>query len=198
MIVECSLPVLLAVRRTRQAGVVLGTAFHLVLAFAGNVPFSSLMLALYVVFLLADIPSRVRAVLALRSRTRAGRVAPAAFAAAVGLWGLGAALAPGETSFSSPLIADATRAVFAGVVLALAAAGFASRRASGEPVRHPPSSLRVGHPVFAAGILVLVCNAMTPYLGLKTESSFAMFSNLHTETGYWNHAFIPEGVRVFR
>ncbi|MBA3509638.1 MAG: hypothetical protein H0T19_06055, partial [Thermoleophilaceae bacterium] len=32
---------------------------------------------------------------------------------------------------------------------------------------------------------------------LKTESSFTMFSNLHTEQGSWNHLLIPEAVRVF-
>ena len=57
--------------------------------------------------------------------------------------------------------------------------------------------LRLGHPVLAIGIAVLVVNALTPYVGLKTESSFTMFSNLQTEAGYWNHAFIPEAVRVF-
>ncbi|HEV2819506.1 MAG TPA: hypothetical protein VGW11_03270, partial [Solirubrobacteraceae bacterium] len=51
--------------------------------------------------------------------------------------------------------------------------------------------------VFAVGIGLLVLNGLSPYLGLKTESSFTMFSNLKTEGGYWNHAFIPEAVKVF-
>ena len=198
VIIEAALPVLLAVRRTRMVGVLLGTGFHLVLAFAGNVPFSSLMLALYVAFLPLDAPSRVRAVVARRPwAPRPGWVAPLAFVAAVAAWLLGAALAPGETSFSSPWIATGTRLAFAGVVLALAGTGLAARRVPSRPAGHAPRSARLGHPIFAAGVLVLVFNAMSPYLGLKTESSFAMFSNLHTEAGYWNHAFIPEAVRVF-
>ena len=44
---------------------------------------------------------------------------------------------------------------------------------------------------------MLVANSLSPYLGLKTESAFTMFSNLQTESGRWNHAFIPEAVRVF-
>jgi len=51
--------------------------------------------------------------------------------------------------------------------------------------------------VFVVGFLLLVVNSLRPYLGLKQESSFAMFSNLQTEGADWNHAFIPEAVRVF-
>jgi hypothetical protein len=47
------------------------------------------------------------------------------------------------------------------------------------------------------GVGLLVLNSLSPYLGLKTESSFTMFSNLKTEGPYWNHAFIPEAVKVF-
>jgi hypothetical protein len=35
--------------------------------------------------------------------------------------------------------------------------------------------------------LVLFLSCLSPYLGLKTESSIAMFSNLHTEGGQTNH-----------
>jgi hypothetical protein len=37
---------------------------------------------------------------------------------------------------------------------------------------------------------------LTPYLGLKTENSVAMFSNLRTETEA-NHLMIPESLKVF-
>ncbi|MDP9383855.1 MAG: HTTM domain-containing protein, partial [Actinomycetota bacterium] len=61
LLIEVTLPVLLAVRRTRMAAVALGAAFHLVLALAGNVPFSALALAFYVAFLPADVPRRLGA-----------------------------------------------------------------------------------------------------------------------------------------
>ena len=38
---------------------------------------------------------------------------------------------------------------------------------------------------------------MNPYLGLKTETSFSMFSNLQTEESQWNHCFLPNWLRVF-
>ena len=44
--------------------------------------------------------------------------------------------------------------------------------------------------------LVLLFWGATPYLGLKTESSLAMFSNLRTETAP-NHFLVPKGLQVF-
>jgi len=73
VVVEVALPVLLSVRRLRPVGLVLGLAFHAVLALAGNVPFSALALALYVVLLPTDTPSRVRALVADRPGLQRGR-----------------------------------------------------------------------------------------------------------------------------
>lgn len=38
---------------------------------------------------------------------------------------------------------------------------------------------------------------MSPYLGLKTQSVWTMYSNLQTEEDRWNHLLVPEAVRVF-
>ena len=45
--------------------------------------------------------------------------------------------------------------------------------------------------------LLVVLNGMCPYLGLKTDSSFAMFSNLRTEPGFANHLVMPHGPQPF-
>jgi hypothetical protein len=37
----------------------------------------------------------------------------------------------------------------------------------------------------------VLLNGASPYLGLKTETSFSMFSNLRTEAGEENHLFLP-------
>jgi hypothetical protein len=39
--------------------------------------------------------------------------------------------------------------------------------------------------------LIVFINGLTPYLGLKTEVAFAMYSNLQTEGNRTNHFFIP-------
>jgi hypothetical protein len=51
-------------------------------------------------------------------------------------------------------------------------------------------------PLGLAGLTVLFfLNGASPYLGFKTESSMAMYSNLRTE-GTSNHLFVPEGSQL--
>jgi len=201
--VEVALPVLLVVPRTRVLGLLVGGAFHTILALAGNVPFSALALALYVAFLPPDTPSRLRALAAGRPALgrwalRARRLGSSrvAFPAAVGCWIAAAVIFSFEPVAGRALISNGTRLVLVLVVLA-AGILLALSVARGGPWIYSPTSLRLGHPVFAVGIVLLLANSLSPYLGLKTESSFTMFSNLQTEAGYWNHAFIPEAVRIF-
>ncbi len=198
VLIEAALPVLLVLPRTRVAGLVLGTAFHLVLALAGNVPFSSLALAFYVAFLPPGLATGMRAVVLARRPPWAGTwIGPAAFATLAGLWTLGGVVTASEPSSATTAVAWGTRLVFVAVVLAAAALALLARRAGGRRGRPTRLGLRLAHPAFTAGVALLVLNAMAPYLGLKTESAFTMFSNLQTEAGSWNHAFIPEAVRVF-
>ena len=44
---------------------------------------------------------------------------------------------------------------------------------------------------------LLFLNGLSPHLGFKTETSFAMFSNLRTEGGYSNHFIIPVEAQIF-
>lgn len=198
VLIEAALPVLLVLRRTRMAGLVLGTAFHLVLALAGNVPFSSLVLAFYVAFLPPGLAGRMRTVASARRPSWAGAwIRPAVVAALAGLWTVGGVVTDAEPSSATTAIAWGTRLVVVAVVLAAAALALAVRRTGGHAARPARLGLRLAHPAFTAGVVLLVANAAAPYLGLKTESSFTMFSNLQTEKGSWNHAFVPEAVRVF-
>ena len=45
--------------------------------------------------------------------------------------------------------------------------------------------------------LLMILVAISPYLGLRTQSAFTMFSNLETEGNYTNHFIIPNDVQVF-
>jgi len=198
LLVEATLPLLLAVPRTRVAGLIVGTAFHLVLALAGNVPFSSVVLALYVAFLAPGLTTRMHsAAVAWQPSWSAGWAWPAVVASLAGLWVLGAITTDVEPTQATTAIAWGTRLVLVAVVLAAAALALAARRAGGRSARPARLGLRSTHPVFVAGVALLVLNAMAPYVGLKTESAFTMFSNLQTEGGDWNHAILPEAVRVF-
>ncbi len=198
LLVEATLPLLLLLPRTRVAGLILGTAFHLVLALAGNVPFTSLVLAFYVAFLPPGATTRLRhAALARRSAWAGARAWSAAVATLAGLWVLGGIATDAEPTAGTTAVAWGTRLVVLALALAFATLALDVRRTQGRRAPAGRLTLRLGHPAFVAGVVLLVLNAASPYLGLKTESSFTMFSNLQTEAGDWNHAFVPEAVRVF-
>ena len=44
---------------------------------------------------------------------------------------------------------------------------------------------------------LLVANGFLPYLGAKTETSFAMYSNLRTEGGQTNHWLMPASLQIW-
>jgi hypothetical protein len=46
-------------------------------------------------------------------------------------------------------------------------------------------------------LILVVFNGLNPYLGLKTEGTFSMFSNLRTELNSTNHLFIPISLQIF-
>ncbi|NMM47241.1 hypothetical protein [Marinigracilibium pacificum] len=58
---------------------------------------------------------------------------------------------------------------------------------------------KIEFPGFAGLIFLffIMLNGLSPYLGLKTETSFAMFSNLKTEDGSNNHLIVPDWLQVF-
>ncbi len=58
-------------------------------------------------------------------------------------------------------------------------------------------SFGLPHPVFYVLPVVVFLNGLSPYIGLKTENSFAMFSNLRTEGGISNHYIIPASFQIF-
>ncbi len=62
-----------------------------------------------------------------------------------------------------------------------------------EPPEKNSRAIRLAPYVICAGFLV---NGFTPYLGVQFQHTAAMLSNLRIDEGCWNHALIPEGVRV--
>ncbi len=180
IVAELALATSLAIPRTRILGIVLGASFHAALALAGNVPFAAYALALYVAFLPAhSLP--------------AWRAAPRKHAFTVAAVWLAASAA--DPAAARDALQLGLRIVFAVALLALAVA--VARRAPRHADTAVAGRVRALHPAYALAAVLLVVNAASPYIGLKTEASFAMFSNLQTEPGHWNHLLVPEAVRVF-
>lgn len=202
--IEAALPLLLAVRRTRLLGVACGVAFHTVLAVAGHVPFSGFAMAFYALFLPDDMPARARGMLAEHPRAVAalGRFASLARArlafplAALAFLLLASLITYVPWDGLELAIERAVQITF--LVYALLLSGLASFLLRlGGSFTYRPGFLRLAHPVWFIGPALVVLNGVSPYMGLKTQSTFTMYSNLQTEVGRWNHLVVPEEMQLF-
>ncbi len=207
LLIEGGIPLLLLFRRTRVAGVLLGLAFHFVLAINPQhrfYNFSAMVFALFFLFLPYDyVPSLQK----LCARFATGRWLLAGAEAGA----LQRALRRGVLAVSAVLLffyllrfdpADHTWLV-GGIVLSnrmlwmvyggtlMATFLIALRNGNVLAETRPLDSFALRPAVLAVVPLLVVLNGMSPYLGLKTETSFAMFSNLRTEGGVNNHLFLP-------
>ena len=204
---ELAVPTLLLFHRTRPWAIVLGFGFHAVSALAGHSWFSGFGWAFYALFLPPVVLARgvVVARRALPARARA-LVATAVARGPLTLLVLGVAFVATRYGVLPALPPSHVVARNWGnaqaLPLCLAWMGFTGWvryrvRAHWLPAPGPRAGLRVRSPILWVGIVVLVLNAATPYLGVKTRAAFTMFSNLRTEPGHWNHLVVPESVRVF-
>jgi len=206
LLIEALIPLLLAFRRTRGAGIVLGLAFHYFLALhphRGLYSFSSLMYALYFLFL----PAGFLRNLAHTARRVSGlpwRQVPFAWRALLVSFPLAAGAVVALTMHLYPLL-DADRWLRFGFLgwnaWALVFSYFYLAVLT-NPLREAQTSVRIpaaaryGHRLAWLVPLAVLLNGTTPYLGLKTQISFSMFSNLRTEGGVSNHFFLPSTIRL--
>jgi hypothetical protein len=204
--IEGALIALLAIRRTRPITLLFGTLFHIVLGVNGFYNFSASLLPLYALYLPPELWERmvglVRAeprLAALVERVRSLVTHPRAVPVVLG--GALAVMVAIELGISDmDLRRRASRLGFLAVwfcvttaVTALLALALLRTRAAGAPpLRFAPAG-----PLLWATPVLIVFNGLCPYLGLKTESSFAMFSNMQTEAELWNHVLMPRSMRVF-
>jgi hypothetical protein len=189
LLAEGGIPILLLFNKTRTLGVVSGLCFHLLLAFhpyGGVEGFSSMMFALLVLFTGEGFTATVNSHL---DRLREGRGGPhvrrryVVWALGGGLLAVALAVALGQGRLVLTLWLLWALPLITCLLIVLSRAS-GDRRSFREQFFAKPTML------YVFPILVLV-NGMAPYLGLKTETSFSMFSNLRTEDGVTNHLFIP-------
>lgn len=183
---------LLATRWGWAPAVVFILPFHLAIGatgFAYYVDFSALMLAMFVPLYDDERLAPVRRLwlrLApyLEKLRAARRALPALGLLLVYLY---VSLSTSSVRFGPELLVAGSLGclLYAGLA-ACALHAFRHRRLSGA---RPLGPLPVG---LAAVVVVFFLNGASPYLGFKTESSIAMYSNLRTE-GANNHLFVPEG-----
>ncbi|MGH9186294.1 MAG: hypothetical protein ACRD0U_10850 [Acidimicrobiales bacterium] len=184
VLVELAIPVLLLVRRTRHAGVVLGLLFHFVIALNRTHPFADFSAgldALLLVFLPRSFSTHVTRVLA---RTpRAVFVTAGAGAAVV----TAALMAPASTRGGRVL--DEGRDVLwftygMALLVTVVAWVWHARRSA-------PSRRLVGRLGWLWVVPVIaVVNGVTPYVEVKTGYGWNMYANLVTVDGEGNHLVV--------
>ena len=192
-VIELSIPWLLLFRRTRAFGVVVGLAFHSILALDKThqfFDFSSVLAALFILFLptasgrwLGERVGSVRARLVLRDEwtPTVVRIALVAVPVMAGMAVVLDRLTPHEA-----LLVGWTSWQLCALALLGATLLFLRQRPP-APARH---ALRLGHVAYLLVPLLVFLNGLTPYLELKTGFGWNMYANLRTVDGESNHFIV--------
>lgn len=187
---EALVVLLLLMPRARSLGVLLGVSLGMLLhlSFATSFlqhfqNFSAVMLVLLAAWLNEAQARRV-----LEQNPLLWRMAPwlasmvfgSSLLESCGLMSFPSALALRYTSFL----------VFYGWLLVAIVVALTSRRAA-APAEAPDGGRRSAVPPFWPILALALMNGMCPYLGVKTRSSFSMYSNLRIDARSSNHLFMP-------
>lgn len=204
LLVGFGIPTLLLFRRTRPAGVVLGLGYCVFLVIGGDPALGSALWSFLLLFVPASTLARVAAT--LRGRVlrygwrRLGAVShsPLAWMLLSAVFALGLSIMELAPHAVSSFLHQRPPSMLGLIWLLLCSWALWTHRSHWQ---HASSAwyggLRIRSVVLGAGLALLVLNAASPYLGLKSQYSFADWSSLRTEPGRWNHLLIPESVRVF-
>lgn len=212
LVVETLMFMMLAIPRTRVLGVLLAMVFHYALAINGFPNFSALAFAMMMLFLPVTFPQD----LARKWNDSfvplwRGRIQRNAWG---GLWQVGFCLAIagiGVVAYlayhAKPLPIDFVREPwrfgrnnlslllhsawkFYGVLVMV----IVIWTVYGKPFTPTPRALKPATIWFWILPALVFLNGIGPYLGLKTETSFSMFSNLRTEMREENHVLIRKNL----
>ena len=194
--IETAIPLFLCFKRTRSTGILLGFGFHYFLAIhphQGLYSFSAMLFALYALFVPADFPDKVQ-LLAKNVLGDAHYRVTAAFRAVASISVL-VLVVLALSGFTNKVSRIGFPLWLGWGLFLVVTYVFVSSRNKLEPERFS-TLFRVRPAAFWLVPLLVFFNGMNPYLGLKTQSSFSMFSNLRTEGGTSNHLLIPNLLQV--
>lgn len=201
LLAEAAIGLLLVFRRTRALAIAIGLPFHGMLVFHFNLyvgSFTALVFSLFALFLPLPYVERITR---WRPLPPAARYAPLAIAviiiaAVAGLaWQRGADTPEELRELVAATIGPLMRVVVTLYAAAIVVLGMRLLWMA-RPFPVGDAVFRFGHPAFVAVPVLLLFNGFSPYLGLKTQTSFSMFSNLRTELRSTNHFFMPVGLRL--
>jgi hypothetical protein len=203
LFIEFSIPILLSFRRTLVTGLFLGVCFHFTLAYNSLEPFynfSGTIFALYFLFVPIKLVNQVWE--SFKTGTlytwylKISKIKYSfSYFAIVGSIGL---VVISILYFLNERSVDFFRNVvwtaYGSIVISFVLVAFSIPRREWE---HSPTLFSVNHVFLWVMPAIVFLNGACPYLGLKTESSFAMFSNLRTEGNRTNHLIVPVSMQIF-
>lgn len=213
LVIEAAIPLFLLFRKTRIAGIFIALLFHFMLGAFEYYNFSALTYAVLYLFAPDEFPdwlrgwwngSAVRGIylrfeatgLTSRFKTPALVTAGAACLALFIYASLSYPARVPHIELKDPANIGKPRLYYAFLALwwiygiSLIAVFLLSLR-TGHAARYRDRRFFI--PAYAVTMLfplLIVINGASPYLGLKTQTSWSMFSNLRTEGGYSNHLII--------
>jgi hypothetical protein len=185
VVTELSVPVLLAFSRTRRAGVLLALTFHSIISLDLHqhfYDFTATLVVLLCLFLPEDTTSDLEARAVRPSRTRDVALALTPFLILA--------------SVLPPMVATAVVLKVGAFVAWVPVATWLIVRIAQHGLGPAPLPMRL--PGVAATILValVVTNALSPYLEVKTTTGFNMYANLVTVAGATNHLVVPKTLHL--
>lgn len=204
-IVEAIAIVCLYWRRFFWVGLLVSLPFHYFIPISGYswyLDFSSLVFALYMLSVPREVAAGLYATgVALLRRPFELRAGPSFLLHIAAFWGVAAAAIVVAAYLFYPDRGEALWWHSAWLLVWTAFGGLAMiliiRAALLElPYRTPRETTRQSLWVYAIPAVLFLASA-SPYVGLKTESSIAMFSNLHTEGGVTNHLLFDKPPYLF-
>jgi hypothetical protein len=190
--IEAAIPLMLCFARTRNIGILVGMLFHYVVAMnpiSGFYNFSAMLFAMFALFAPQSLLSQPMI------GSRAFRMGAVAVAVASGAIAVLVRVLPRTALPQLDLFLVLWDAYGAALIVAFAAHIWRSGKAMSDQ-RTPRLFAMPARALLVVPIAVFL-NGIMPYLGLKTETSWAMFSNLRTEGDRSNHWVIPVSTQVF-
>jgi hypothetical protein len=193
LFLEAAVPVLLLLPAARPLGLCLAVLLHLPFGLICQVHFSTLMYAGLAAFLVPDSGPAVMA--ALHSLGGPALLLGLAVGLVLGgRFGVTSAFHYRRAGLLLQLFFGVYTIAVLAVCLALPHPGFAATRFAGTRL-HSWRGAGEGAIVLALLGLAYLLNGLSPYLGLKTEFSLAMFSNLRPQP--WRHFIVPAPWRPY-
>ncbi|WP_207432125.1 hypothetical protein [Sabulibacter ruber] len=201
LVIESLIPLLLLFRKTRYVGILVGLVFHFIIAYNpinGFYDFSSFVFALYFLFTSNSFSSKINTLYtkAIRRKVALKNQLLQFNLVNFTLFAFSIVFVMILVYVYNKAFQDYFRHILwttyglAFIIIFAMSMGTKEKKEEKNP-------FAISHYSLILIPLIVFLNGLCPYLGLKTESSYAMFSNLRTEDGISNHFIIPASVQVF-